>query len=139
MVYELESLNQFMVKERKKIVMKIKLKDNTELKVTDACTSTSIVAEFTSAEEIEIFRKKLTDENLLSFVYVNDDEESSVIGEYQNYTFGSVTYVEKENAFVATFSIRQLSDIEVRLAALEAGQNTQNDAIAEMSEIVYSE
>lgn len=38
--------------------MKIKLKDNTELTVTDACTSTSIVAEFISAEEIEDFRKK---------------------------------------------------------------------------------
>ena len=120
-------------------IMKIKLKDNTELTVTDACTSTSIVAEFISAEEIEDFRKKLTDENLSAFAYVNDEEESSVIGEYQNYTFESVTYAEKENIFVATFNIRQLSNIEVRLAAVEAGQTTQNDAIAEMSEVIYSE
>ena len=28
---------------------------------------------------------------------------------------------------------------EVRLAAVEAGQTTQNDAIAEMSEVIYSE
>ena len=107
--------------------MKIKLKDNTELTVTDACTSTSIVAEF------------ISDENLSSFAYVNDEEESSVIGEYQNYTFESVTYAEKENIFVATFNIRQLSNIDVRLAAIEAGQTTQNDAIAEMSEVIYSE
>lgn len=116
--------------------MKVRLKDNTEIAVTEKCTSTSIVAEFTSAEEIEDFRKKLTDENLSSFAYVNDE---IVLGEYQNYTFESATYVEKEKIFIATFNIRQLSNIEVRLAAVEAGQTTQNDAIAEMSEIVYSE
>ena len=119
--------------------MKIKLKDITELTVTESSTATSIVAEFTSAEEIEDFRKKLTDENLSSFAYVNDEEESSVIGEYQNYTFESVTYAEKDNILVSTFNIRQLSNIEVRLAAIEAGQTVQNDAIAEMSEVVYSE
>ena len=119
--------------------MKIKLKDNTELTVTESSTATKITADFSSVEDIENFRKKLTDENLSSFAYVNDEEESSVIGEYQNYTFESVTYAEKENIFVATFNIRQLSNIELRLAAIEAGQIVQNDAIAEMSEVVYSE
>lgn len=121
--------------------MKIKLKDNTELTVTDACTSTSIVAEFSSAEEIEDFRKKLTNENLSSFVYLKDDEDNTVIGEYDNYTFNNVSYSysEEKEIFMAKFNIRQLSDIEVRLAAIEAEQTTQNDAIAEMSEVVYSE
>lgn len=120
--------------------MNIKLKNNTELTVTDACTSTSIVAEFTSAEEIENFRKKLTDENLSSFKYIKEDD-NTVIGEYHNYTFENVSYwySEEEEVFVVTFNIRQLNDIEIRLAAVEAGQTTQNDAIAEMSEIVYSE
>lgn len=119
-------------------IMKIKLKDNTELTVTDACTSTSIVAEFISAEEIEDFRKKLTDENLSSFAYVNDEEESSVIGEYQNCTFTNVTYAEKGGKFTATYNIRQYSDMEVRLNVLEKEQTLQGDAIASMSETVYS-
>ena len=121
--------------------MKIKLKDNTELTVTDACTSTSIVAEFSSAEEIEDFRKKLTNENLSSFVYLKDDEDNTVIGEYDNYTFNNVSYSysEEKEIFMAKFNIRQLSDIEVRLTVIEAGQAVQNDAIAEMSEVVYSE
>lgn len=121
--------------------MKIRLKDNTELTVTDACTSTSIAAEFTSAEEIEDFRKKLTDENLSSFVYLKDDEDNTVIGEYDNYTFNNVSYSysEEKEIFMAKFNIRQLSDIEVRLTVIEAGQAVQNDAIAEMSEVVYSE
>lgn len=122
-------------------IMKIKLKDNTELTVTDACTSTLIVAEFSSAEEIEDFRKKLTNENLSSFVYLKDDEDNTVIGEYDNYTFNNVSYSysEEKEIFMAKFNIRQLSDIEVRLTVIEAGQAVQNDAIAEMSEVIYSE
>ena len=120
--------------------MKIKLKDNTELTVTDVCTSTSIVAEFSSAEEIEDFRKKLTDENLSAFRYIKDDN-GNIIGNYENYTFETVSYLysEEKRVFEASFNIRQLSNIEVRLAAIEAGQTVQNDAIAEMSEVVYSE
>lgn len=117
-------------------IMKIKLKDNTELTVTDACTSTSIVAEFISAEEIEDFRKKLTDENLSSFAYVNDD--GTIVGEYKNCTFTNVTYAEKGGKFTATYNIRQYSDMEVRLNALEKEQTLQGDAIASMSETVYS-
>ena len=106
--------------------MKIKLKDNTELTVTESSTATKITADFSSAEDIENFRKKLTDE---------------IIGEYKNYTFETVSYLysEEKSVFEASFNIRQLSNIEVRLAAVEAGQTTQNDAIAEMSEVIYSE
>ena len=113
--------------------MKIKLKDNTELTVTDACTSTSIVAEFSSAEEIEDFRKKLTDENLSSFAYVNDEEESSVIGKYQNYTFDSVTYSEKDGVFTATYNLHQYSDIEIRIKELEVSQALQDSAIDDLA------
>ena len=49
--------------------MKIKLKDNTELTVTESSTATKITADFSSAEDIENFRKKLTDENLSAFLY----------------------------------------------------------------------
>ena len=36
-------------------------------------------------------------------------------------------------------ALHKYSDIEVRLNAIEEGQATQNDAIAEMSEVIYSE
>ena len=117
--------------------MKIKLKDNTELTVTESSTATKITADFSSAEDIENFRKKLTDENLSAF----KDDTGEIIGEYKNYTFETVSYLysEEKSVFEASFNIRQLSNIEVRLAAVEAGQTTQNDAIAEMSEVIYSE
>ena len=44
--------------------MKIILKNNTELIVTDKCTSTSIVAEFDNVADIETFRENLTVEIL---------------------------------------------------------------------------
>ena len=120
--------------------MKIILKDNEELTVTESSTATKIAADFSSAEDIENFRKKLTDENLSAFRYIKDDTDE-IIGEYKNYTFETVSYLysEEKSVFEATFNIRQLSNIEVRLVAVEAGQTTQNDAIAEMSEVIYSE
>lgn len=120
--------------------MKIKLKDNTELTVTESSTATKITADFSSVEDIENFRKKLTDENLSAFRYIKDDTDE-IIGEYKNYTFETVSYLysEEKSVFEASFNIRQLSNIEMRLVAIEAGQTTQNDAIAEMSEVVYSE
>lgn len=121
-------------------IMKIKLKDNTELTVTETSTATKITADFSSVEDIENFRKKLTDENLSAFKYTKDDT-GEIIGEYKNYTFETVSYLysEEKSVFEASFNIRQLSNIEVRLAAIEVGQIVQNDAIAEMSEVVYSE
>lgn len=117
--------------------MRIILKDNTELAVSENCTATSIVSEFNSVEDIEEFRKKLTEDNLSSFKYLND--EGTISGEYKNYKFENVTYSEQKNMFIAIFNIKQLSDIEIRLAAVEAEQTTQNDALAEMSEVVYNE
>jgi len=118
--------------------MKIKLKDNTELTVTESSTATKITADFSSAEDIENFRKKLTDDNLSAFQFI---ENNNVVGKYKNYTLLKVSYLysEEKRVFEASFDIRQLSNIEVRLAAVEAGQTTQNDAIAEMSEVIYSE
>lgn len=47
--------------------MKIKLKDNTELEVTDNSIATTITAEFDTVVEIEDNRQKLTDKNLSEF------------------------------------------------------------------------
>ena len=46
--------------------MKIILKDNEELTVTESSTATKICCDFSSAEDIENFRKKLTDEKSVS-------------------------------------------------------------------------
>lgn len=80
------------------------------------------MAEFENAESMEDFRKKLTNENLSEFEY---QKGSNVIGEYKNYTFESVFYVENAGKLEAVFLIRALSDIEIRLAAVEKGRSTR--------------
>lgn len=85
--------------------MKIKLKDITELTVTESSTATTITAEFDTAVEIEDNRQKLTDKNLSEFKFVNDN--GNIIGNYENYTFDNVTYTEKDNKFIAVYHLHK--------------------------------
>lgn len=110
--------------------MKIKLKDNTELIVTESSTATAIVAEFDNAASIETFRQKLTDDNLTEFKFTNNDDYT--FGIYKNYTFDSVTYSEKDGVFKATYNLHQYSDIEVRIKELEISQAVQDGAIDDL-------
>lgn len=108
--------------------MNILLKDGTTQEVVEEkCESTKIVAIFDTVNEMEVFRKKLTNDNLSDFKYQKDD----IIGEYENYTLENTTYVENDGLIEATFSSRQLSDLEIRVNVLE-------DAVADMSETVYA-
>lgn len=114
--------------------MDIKLKDGTVQEVIESkCESTKIVAEFENAESMEDFRKKLTNDNLSEFKYQKDDK---IIGEYESYTLENTTYVENDGSIEATFSIRQLSDVEIRLAAVEQGQEAQDAAIGDLAEMM---
>ena len=116
--------------------MKIRLKDNSELIVTESSTANAIIVKFNSAADIETFREKLTDENLSSFKYVNDNGD--VFGIYKNYTFDSVTYSEKDGVFTATYNLHQYSDIEVRIKELEISQALQDSAIDDLASANYN-
>lgn len=111
--------------------MKIKLKDNTELEVTDNSTATTITAEFDTAVEIEDNRQRLTDKNLSEFKFVNDD--GNIVGNYENYTFDNVTYAEKDSKFIAIYRLHQYSDIEIRIKELEISQALQDSAIDDLA------
>ena len=108
--------------------MNIILKDGTTQEVVEEkCESARIISSFENVEAMDAFRKKLTDDNLSEFKYQKGDE---VIGEYENYTFEKVEYVETDGEIEATFVIRALSELEIRVNVLE-------DAVADMSETVY--
>lgn len=111
--------------------MKIKLKDNTELTVTESSTATAIVANFNNAADIETFRQKLTDDNLSEFKFTNDAGET--FGIYKNYAFDSVTYLEEDGVFIATYNLHKYSDIEVRIKELEISQALQDSAIDDLA------
>lgn len=114
--------------------MDIVLKDGTTQEVIESkCESNKIVASFKTVEDMDAFRKKLTNDNLTTFKYQKDEK---IIGEYENYTYESVSYVKNDETIEATFSIRQLSDVEIRLAAVEQGQEAQDAAIGDLAEMM---
>ena len=111
--------------------MNIVLKDGTTQEVIEEkCESNRIVVDFDTVEDLDDFRKKLTNDNLLNFKYQKDDK---AIGEYENYTYESVSYVESDETIEATFSIRALTDVEIRLSAVEQGQEAQDAAIEDLA------
>lgn len=114
--------------------MDIALKDGTIQEVIESkCESNKIVACFENVENMESFRKKLTNDNLSEFKYQKDNK---AIGEYENYIYESVSYVENNETIEATFSIRALTDVEIRLAAVEQGQEAQDAAIGDLAEMM---
>lgn len=114
--------------------MEILLKDGTTQEVIESkCESNRIVVDFDTVEDMEAFRKKLTNDNLSDFKYQKDDK---AIGEYESYTLENTTYVENDGSIEATFSIRALTDVEIRLVAVEQGQEAQDAAIGDLAEMM---
>lgn len=117
--------------------MKIKLKNDTTITVLESTTSTVIKAEFPNVTEMDAFRAELTKDNLSEFQYLTED--GTVMGRYENYVLENTSYTVKDDVYTATFSIRQLTDTEIRLNALEESQETQDGAIEELAGIVGGE
>ena len=117
--------------------MKIKLKNDTTITVLESTTSTVIKAEFPNVTELDAFRAELTNDNLSEFQYLTED--GTVMGRYENYVLENTSYTVKDDVYTATFAIRQLTDTEIRLNALEEGQETQDGAIEELAGIVGGE
>ena len=114
--------------------MKLKLKNDTIITVLESTEPTAIRAEFQNIMELDAFREELTKENLSLFQYLTEEEK--VMGSYSNYMLENTSYTVSGGIYTAVFSIRQLSDTEIRLDALEKEQETQNGAIDELAGII---
>lgn len=111
--------------------MNLKLKDGTEYPVLDSSTATLVKMELKTLEEIEDVRKSLTKDNLAAYAFIN--AEGEVYGEYEHHVLVDVSYREEAGKYLANFALRELSDVELRLDALEEGQETQDGAIEELA------
>lgn len=114
--------------------MKIILKDKTVFEVEETSLATKLIAKFNSVEELEQARTALSDENLEEFCFLNNDEQT--IGKYAGYTCIDTSYTEEENVYIATFTLRELSDLEKRVSKLETTQEEQDEALVELAEMV---
>ncbi len=118
--------------------MKLRLNNMEEtIDVLDASTPSIIKIQCSSATEMDCVREALTKDALKDFQYL--DGEGNVIGRYSHYVLMHTTYIVRDGVYNVSFAVRQLSDTEVRLDALEEGQETQNGAIDELAGIVGGE
>ena len=117
--------------------MVLTLKDKTTIDVLDTSIATYLALTVADEAALGKVRMALTNANLSSFTF-GDGER--VYGDYANFALVSISYTVKEDGKLAVkITLRQKSDIEIRLEAIEAEHATQNDAIADMSEVIYSE
>lgn len=118
--------------------MRIKLNNLEEtVDVLDASTPSAIKMQCGSVAEMDCIREALTKDALKDFQYLG--AEGNFIGRYSHYVLEHTTYEVKDGVYYVSFAVRQLTDTEVRLDALEEGQETQNGAIDELAGIVGGE
>ncbi|MEG1294550.1 MAG: hypothetical protein RSD33_10195 [Clostridium sp.] len=78
---------------------------------------------------------KLTEANLAAVQVKNGD--SLVVGNYKNLVLVSETStVAPDQSVLTTYSLREKTSVEMRIDAVEAGQEVQDGAIAEVAGIV---
>ena len=117
---------------------KIVLKDKTEILVEGGTTTNAFTTVVQGTEGVKALLDKLTEENLSSMEMQN--EAGLVCAVWENRQLGTVSInkIEKTDNWKVTVTLKEKDAITLRLEALEAGQATQNDAIAEMSDTVYA-
>lgn len=115
--------------------MKLKLtKIDKTFDVTDATTADTFCLNFSDIGDVDAFREKLTDASLKHFEFL--DNVDNVAGKYDNYTFkGDVSYSVKDGVYIAKYFLRKKTETEIRLDALEVGQELQDGAIDELAQI----
>lgn len=114
------------------------LKDNTEIAVLDESTTSNIIVDCASIEEVDAITQSLkTTGNLDNFAFKADNGDT--YAEYENFAYVSTSYSEENGIYHATFNIRKKTDTEIRLDALESEQELQNGAIDELANIVGGE
>ncbi len=113
---------------------KLILKDGTTIEFEAYASLTAISTIFTDWTAATAALSKLTNENLLS-VQVQTGEGLTV-GNYTDLVLQPGLWEVKEDGIHITISLREKTDIEKRLESVEAGQQTQDGAIADMGEVV---
>ena len=117
---------------------KIVLKDKTEILVEGGTTGTTFATIVAGTEGIKTLLDKLTEENLSSMELKN--EAGLVCAVLENRTLNNVNVIkiEKTENYKVAVTLVEKDAVLLRLEALEEGQTLQDNAIAEMSGVVYA-
>ena len=114
--------------------MYLELKNNFKIEVKDTSTATSIQAELQSVDEMNTVSQNLeVEDNLSEFKFTDGGE--NVYGIYKDHKYVNTTYSKNEETgkIEAIFSLRPLSELELRMNTLEKSQVDQDAAITEIA------
>ena len=117
--------------------MYLELKNNFKIEVKDTSTATSIQAELQSIDEMNTVTNNLeVEDNLSEFKFTDGGE--NVYGIYKDHKYVNTTYSKNEETgkIEAIFSLRPLSELELRMNALEKSQEDQDVAITEIASVL---
>lgn len=113
---------------------KLILKDGTTIELESGSSLDAIKAATENRETMLKQWEMLTPENLKEVKVQNGD--GLTIGIYKELVLLSETsVVASDGSVLTTYSLREKTDIEKRLEALEAGQEIQNGAISDLGSV----
>lgn len=113
---------------------KIILSNNYEIEIESGASLSDIrVVSDTKVDMLSTW-DMMTQENLASVRVVNAD--GVTVGTYGDLVFVSETSTEKDGKIETSFNLREKTDTEKRLDALENGQEVQDGAIMDLGEAV---
>lgn len=117
---------------------KIVLKDKTEILVEGGTTSNTFTTVVEGTEEVKGLLDKLTEENLSNVQLQNEAGLVCAVLENKVLSNVNVISISKTSNWKVTVMLIDKDPLLIRLETLEAGQALQDNAIADMSETVYS-
>ena len=113
---------------------KLRLKNGFEIEL-EACASLSDIRVIsgTKYDMVSVW-EMLTEENISIVRVVNGD--GITVGNYSGLVLVSETSTEKDGKIETRFNMREKTETEKRLDALENGQEVQDGAIMDLGEVV---
>lgn len=119
-------------------MQKIVFTDKTEFEVMPGASLGDITVKCNDFTALGNFTSTLTKKGNLDTVQFKQDEQ--VTGEYSKLALSSSIYfnvnVDEDNKVLASFSLREKTNLEIAVETIQVDQLTQDDAIMELAEMI---
>lgn len=119
-------------------MQKIVFTDKTEFEIMPGASLGDITVKCNDFTALGNFTSTLTKQGNLDTVQFKQDEQ--VTGEYSKLALSSSIYfnvnVDEDNKVLASFSLREKTNLEIAVETIQVDQLTQDDAIMELAEMI---
>lgn len=119
-------------------MQKIVFTDKTEFEIMPGASLGDITVKCNDFTALGNFTSTLTKKGNLDTVQFKQDEQ--VTGEYSKLALSSSIYfnvnVDEDNKVLASFSLREKTNLEIAVETIQVDQLTQDDAIMELASMI---